>query len=385
MRVLFLSPFGPSSERPDCANHLRLLSRRHDVTLVLLYQREAELDALDGVTRSLHRVCALRRSKTASIVSCAARALTRWPLHLAYDQSPALMKTIRGIAADERPDVVHAHMLRMAQYAAGVDAPLKVCNLLDVLTTRYEGYVRHPSLGWPIDVEEWIKLARFEPALWRRMHRVGVVSEEEAMDADRILPGIRPFVIRPGIDPDYFRLADDNDRELSIVFLGRFSYRPNVDAALKAALEVFPLVKRRVPAVRLTLVGSDPPPRIRHLADRDGVKVTGRVEDVRPYLRRAALSLAPMTVGGGVKYKVLQSLAMATPVVTNSLGARGTGLAPGREVIVAEGSEALAKACADLLLDPEKQRRIGEAGRAAIVRRHAWDVVGESLEAFHRP
>ena len=76
----------------------------------------------------------------------------------------------------------------------------------------------------------------------------------------------RPIVIRPGIDPDYFRPADDNDRELSIVFLGRFSYRPNVDAALEAALQVFPLVKRRVPGVRLTLVGSDPPRRIRDLA-----------------------------------------------------------------------------------------------------------------------
>ena len=92
-----------------------------------------------------------------------------------------------------------------------------------------------------------------------------------------------------------------------------------------------------------------------------------------------------MTVGTGVKNKVLQSLAMATPVVTNSLGARGTGLAPGREVVVAEGNEALANACVDLLLDPEKRRQIAAAGRAAVVRRHAWDVVGESLEVFHRP
>ena len=367
-------------------NHPRLLSRRHEVTMVLLYRHQTELASVDGAARSLHRVCALRLPRTTSLSSCASRVLTRWPLYLAYYYTRALMQAIRQIAAEESPDVVHAHSLRMAPYAAGLDAALKVCNVQDVLTTRYEGYVKRmtPSLGWPLDFEEWIKLGRFEPALWRQMRRVGVVSEEEAADAGRVSPGITPDVIRPGIDPEYFEPLKDRARSPSIVFLGRFSYRPNVEAALKAALEIFPLVKSRVPSARLILVGSDPPPRIRRLAGRDGIEVTGWVDDVRPFLGRAALALTPMTIGGGVKYKVLQALAMATPVVTNALGVRGIGLAPGSEVVVAEGNQALADACAELLLDPVRQRQIGTAGRDAVVRRHAWDVVGESLEAFHR-
>jgi glycosyltransferase involved in cell wall biosynthesis len=386
MRVLFLTPFAPSPERPDATHHPRLLSRHHEVTLVLLYRHRAELASLDWTTRSLHRVCHLRLPAAASLLSCAARGFTHWPLYLAYYHTRALMQASRQVAAEERPDVVHAHTLRMAPYAAGVDAPLKVCNLQDVLTTRYYGYVRtKPTLVWPLDFEEWIKLRRFEPALWRRMDRIGVVSEEEAADAGRVLPGIMPQVIRPGIDVEYFAPIAEGERGTSIVFLGRFSYRPNVDAAVRAAREIFPLVKRSVPSARLTLVGSDPPSPVRQLADCEGVEVTGRVEDVRPYLGRAALTLTPMTVGGGVKYKVLQSLAMATPVVTNSLGVAGTGLVPGREVIVAEENEALANACVDLLLDPEKQRRVAEAGRAVVIRRHAWDVIGESLETFHRP
>ena len=205
MRILFLTPFAPSSERPDAANHLRLLSRRHQVTLVLLHRHQAELTSIEGATRSLHRVCALRLPRTASMLGCAARALTPWPLYLAYSYTAALMKTIRQIAAEERPDVVHAHTLRMAPYAVGVDAPLKVCNFQDVLTTRYGGYVRtKPTIAWPLDFEEWIKLRRFEPALWRKMDRIGVVSEEEALDAVELLPGVVPQVIRPGIDVEYF-------------------------------------------------------------------------------------------------------------------------------------------------------------------------------------
>ncbi len=138
-----------------------------------------------------------------------------------------------------------------------------------------------------------------------------------------------------------------------------------------------------MPVLRLS--GSDPPPAIRELATQPGIEVTGFVEDVRPYLGRASLSLSPMTAGGGVKSKVLQSLAMATPVVTNERGARGTGLEPGRDLLVEETDEAMAEACVALLRDPRRRRRWGTSGRAVRRRRHGWDAVGEALEAFHEP
>lgn len=297
-----------------------------------------------------------------------------------------LLNAIRRIAAEVRPDVVHAYTLRMAPFAARLGAPLTVCNLQDVLTSRYAGYVRgRRSVCWPLDVEEWAKLRRYEPALWRRMDRIAVVSEEEATDAEQLLPGSAPAILRPGIDPDYFAPLPEAERTGSLVFLGRFSYRVNVEAAIRAARQVFPLVRREVPDARLVIVGSDPPPAIRELATLPGVEVTGFVEDVRPYLGRAALSISPMTAGGGVRSKVIQSLAMATPVVTNELGARGTGLVAGRDLLVEETDAAMAEACVALLGDPARRRLMGESGRAVVVARHGWDAVGEALEAFHQP
>lgn len=385
MRILYLAPCPPSPERPDVLHHPRLLARRHEVNLVVLYRHEAELAWVDPVRSAGVRVTALRLTLADSVKSCAVRALTPWPLYLAYYFNRRLLEAIRHISRDVRPDVVHAYTLRMAPYARAVDAPARVCNIQDVLTTRYQGYVARPTIAWPLDAEERLKLGWFEPRLWRQMDRIGVVSEEEADDARALAPDITPHVIRPGIDPAYFTPYAESDRTRTLVFLGRFSYRPNVEAALRAARGVFPIVRRRLPGVRLVLAGSDPPRALRNLARDPDIQVTGRVEDVRPIVGRASVSLSPMTTGGGVKYKVLQSLALATPVVTNRLGARGTGLRDGRELLLAESDEAMAQACVELLDDPARRLALGSAGREAVATRHGWDAVAEALERFHRP
>jgi hypothetical protein len=234
-----------------------------------------------------------------------------------------------------------------------------------------------------LDVEEWQKLKRFEPWLCTQMKIIGIVSEEEAGLLDNLSTDILTHVVRLGIDPDYFAPFPDAERELSVSFLGRLSYRPNAEAALWIARYIFPRIRQRMPEARLIIVGSDPPARVQALHAQEGITVTGKVPDVRPSLGRATVSLCPMKTGGGVKYKILQSLAMATPVVTNALGATGIGLTPGQNVLLGEDDEPLAEACIDMLSNPTRRKLIGEAGRDHVIKRHSWDRVAESLEAFH--
>lgn len=385
MRILFLAPFVPSSERPDALHHIRLLSRQHEITLVALYTEDVELDDLEQVRNWAKEVRPLKLSKITSYKSCALRLFTRWPLYLAYFFSPALARQIHQIAQEHTYDLVHVHTLRMAPYAQYLDSIPRVCNIQDVLTARYRDYVRQGSVSLSrlLDVEEWQKLKRFEPWLCTQMKIIGVVSEEEAGLLDNLSPDILTHVVRLGIDPDYFAPFPDAERELSVSFLGRLSYRPNAEAALWIARCIFPRIRQRMPEARLIIVGSDPPARVQALHAQEGITVTGKVPDVRPYLGRATVSLCPMKTGGGVKYKILQSLAMATPVVTNALGATGIGLTPGQNVLLGEDDEPLAEACIDMLSNPTRRKLIGEAGRDHVIKRHSWDRVAESLEAFH--
>jgi len=384
MRILYLCPFLPSLERPDAVYHPQLLSRHHEVTAVFLASPSEPRHGVSLIAPHIRDVHVLELRRNESIVSCVSRLPTAWPLYLAYYFNARLRDAIHSIAVQARVDVVHAHTLRMATYASILEARLRVCNIQDVLTSRYERFVRQPSATWPLDVEEWIKLRRFEPALWRRLDRIGVVSEDEATDACRVSDSrIAARVIRPGLDKAYFEPLADARRTSTLIFVGRYSYRPNVEAAIQAARAVFPLVRARVPEARLSLVGSDPPATVRGLAAIDGVTVLGRVDDIRPMLGSAGAALCPMASGGGVKYKVLEALAMATPVVTNERGARGTGLINGVDVLIGNDVESMAEACVRLLTDRATARRFGEAGRATVLARHSWDAVGASLEAFY--
>lgn len=385
MRILFLTPFIPSSERPDALHHLRLLSRHHQVTLIALYRDDAELKDLETIQGWVEQIYALKLSKRVSLQSCALSLFSPRPLYLAYYFDSVLARRMNQIAHKGSFDLVHAHTLRMGLYAAQFDSIPRVMNIQDVLTARYRSYVERSwvSLSWWIDYEEWQKLRRFEPRLCARFNLAGLVSEEESQLLKNLAPNVATCVVRPGVDPSYFAPFPDMERESTIVFLGRFSYRPNVEAALRIAKYIFPRVHRQIPDARLLLVGSQPPAEVKALCSQQRITVTGRVPDVRSYVGRATVSLCPMEIAAGVKHKILQSLALATPVVTNAMGARGIGLTPGQNYLLAEHDESLAEACIGLLRNPAQRKRIGEAGRDHVIKRHSWDKVAESLETFH--
>ena len=385
MRILFLTPFVPSSERPAALNHLRLLSTAHDVTLVTLFKRDFELQDLERIRPWVREIHPLPLRTIESIKSCGLRAFSQWPLYSAYYFNRGLSQSIRAIAGGRTFDVVHAHTIRMAPYATLLDALPKVCNIEDVLTTRYQGFVEQDSLspGLLLDAEELYKLRRFEPRVCSQMHATAVISDEEAKALAALRPTTDIHVVRAGIDAEHFTPYPDADRTRSIVFIGRLSYRPNAESALRIARSIFPRIRRRVPDATLFIVGPGAPQRLQRLGTEPGISVTGKPADIRPYLGRASFSLCPMATGGGVKFKILESMAMATPVVTNALGVRGMGLTPGINVLVEEDDESLAEACVGLLTDSARRRSIGEAGLAHVLDRHHWDKIAVSLDAFH--
>jgi len=144
--------------------------------------------------------------------------------------------------------------------------------------------------------------------------------------------------------------------------------------------DILPRIRREVPGVRLCLVGHDPPPVIQALARPPDVIVAGSVPDVRPYLARAAVCVVPLRIGGGTRLKILDALAMGRPVISTSLAGEGLDLAPGHELLIADGAEAFAAATVRLLRDPAQRAALGAAGRQAVESRHTWPTVLAGLE-----
>ena len=160
-------------------------------------------------------------------------------------------------------------------------------------------------------------------------------------------------------------------RDPTVAFVALMGWRPNADAAVWLAREVWPLVLARAPVARLLLVGRDPTPAVQALA-APTVEVTGAVPDVRAYLARALVATAPLRAGGGSRLKIIEALGAARPVVATRVGAEGLEDLVGQGVVVADRPRELADALVDLLLDPAAAAALGQRGYAAVSERYSW-------------
>ncbi len=167
-----------------------------------------------------------------------------------------------------------------------------------------------------------------------------------------------------------------------VLFVGGFAHHPNLDGILWFVKDVWSRVRERVSGARLTVVGSNPPPEVIALGHTPGVEVAGWVPETVPYLDRAAVSVAPLRYGGGMKGKVSEALASGIPVVTTTAGAAGFYAKSGEHLLVADAAEEFAQAVVALLHDPERAERMGRAGQQLVGSLCSPEAIDERLEAL---
>jgi glycosyltransferase involved in cell wall biosynthesis len=193
----------------------------------------------------------------------------------------------------------------------------------------------------------------------------------------------RVLVVDNSVDPHYFnfenRLVNANP---SVVFVGALSYWANRQAAWRLVHDIMPLVRRQCPGTSVWVVGQTPDAALRALHDGQGIVVTGRVQDVRPYLARATVACMPLNAGSGTKYKVLEALSAGVPTVCTPTALEGLDLTDGEELLVRKGDQELASALVTLIKRPDLAARLAQRGRETIEQRYAWDANLPRLDAW---
>lgn len=231
---------------------------------------------------------------------------------------------------------------------------------------------------------EYRKLKPQEAAICREQDMILVPSERDRSLLDHDAPAVPKMVIPNGVDMGYFTPGDVEPDPQAIIFTGAINYHPNTDAVVRFAEEILPLILRERPDTTFYVVGNAPPEAVRRLASPH-VVVTGFVEDVRPYIRRAAVYVVPMRIGGGTRLKVLEAMAMQRPIVTTSIGSEGIDVEHGRSVLIADDPRSFAEATLRLLRDADLRRRLVAAGFDLVRTHYDWRVVGTRLgEAYER-
>jgi sugar transferase (PEP-CTERM/EpsH1 system associated) len=305
------------------------------------------------------------------------------PLTVGYFAHGGLERRIRQLDGEGGFDVVLASCSSMAAYAMAVRAP-RVVDLVDADSAKWAAYARFtaPPRRWLYALEAR-RLRVYEKLLAHRFGRILVTTEREArwLDAD----GGPVEVVPNGIDceswsPGGSALAD---RPPTVVFTGQMDYYPNVDAATWFARRVVPQLAARIADVRFVIVGRRPVEAVRRLKSQAAVTVTGEVPDVRPYLERATVFVAPLRIARGVQNKVLEAMACGVPVVMSSevaSGLEGVSLVAGDDYLVADTAESFRDAVGRLLQERDVAQRMAASARDRVERHCGWDLALDRLE-----
>jgi hypothetical protein len=175
-----------------------------------------------------------------------------------------------------------------------------------------------------------------------------------------------------GVDAQFFQPSGQPYGPDLVTFVGRMDYFPNQQGVLKFCADVLPELRKRRPATRFEVVGADPPQAIRDLARIPGVSVTGSVPDVRPFVTKAALTIAPLEIARGTQNKILESMAMGVPVVSSRQASGGVDVVVGEHILAYDTPDQLVSAVLSILESPELRGRLSAAGRARILSNHSW-------------
>ena len=406
MNILYVTPYVPSRIRTRPYNLIRaLVGLGHRVTLLTAAGTSSEEQEQANELRDWGvQVQVFPISLARSLSNCLLALPTREPLQAVYSYHPEMERRLMALLREESFDVAHIEHLRSARLVRAVgDAPV-VYDSVDCISLLFEqaaqsGAQLRSRLMTAVDLA---RTRRYEAQLLTRYDQIVITSQrdKEALEelGRRYLPSeAQPApitVVTNGVDLEYFHppisnRSTERSRQSpqspipTIVFTGKMSYHANVAAALYFAREVLPSIWARDPNVQFQIVGKDPPETMRQLAADERIQVTGTVEDLRPYLAHATVAVCPALYAVGIQNKVLEAMAMGTPVVCTPAGCAALAAEAGQEVLVGEGKEELAAYILQVLSDPALSERIGVAGQRYVESHHSWEVGARRLNRVY--
>ena len=367
MRLLFLTPRFPYPPHKGDAlrayHQLRTLGREHAITLLSMADRPVAPEHLAHVSRLCERVEVVPLSRLQVLRNLGVGLLSRLPLQVRYHHSEAFQRRLDALRREHHFDAIHVTLMRMLPYVESVQDTPVVLDLIDSLTLNLEGRRTQVHGVKRLAYElEYRRVRDYERDVVSRRTNLVVSSPAD----QRLFGADAASVIPNGVDVDAFRFQGAEGRRAdTLIFTGNMGYQPNEEAVLWFAHEVMPRLRAARPGVLFRVVGMAPSERVRALASRD-VEVTGRS-------------------GSGIQIKVLEAMAVGTPVVSSAIANRGVNGVDGRDLLVRDDPEGFARAVLQLLGDAGLRASLGQAGRDYVEHHFRWERHAERLASLYAP
>jgi hypothetical protein len=364
-------------------NVIKHLHQNHEVTVASVTQTAREEREAQGLAPYCSRYLSARVDAFQQVPRILTHIPTQEPASMGYFYSRALERQIAAFLRQTPVDLIMVHCSSVAPYVASVTGIPKILDFGDMDSQKWFDYSRRRA--FPLNVGYWIegrKLMRSEVRLSQQFDVCTTTTKAE-LEILRSYGACAETDWYPnGIDGEYFKPGGELHDPNLITFLGRMDYYPNRECMLDFCRNTLPLIRMCNPKARLQIVGADPSFEIKRLGELPGVTVTGSVSDVRPYLHRSAVMVAPLNIAHGTQNKVLEAMAAGVPVVCSELCAHGVDATPGKHLITARNPHEYNEAINYLMTDPDARRRLSQAAREHVLQAHPWGASMRRLDGI---
>lgn len=381
MKILFIAPepptpYGGGSQRMYyILKYLSSLGALIDLLVPVTEKNRPQLDLTKCFCRGVFPV-----SIRPTLAERAAKVvfLKAYPFHAAFK------KEVDRVMAQEMYDVVHVEKFQMAGYAVGIRSCPVIVDLwaCGLEGPKYELRHTHGVIGKLIGWQRLLRYVITHRRLYGKFKYFMTVSDKARDYILKHYPDKKAFIVPQGIEPGLKTglTAESPSRERILIFTGDMSFFPNIDAVRYFTDQIYPLIKAEVPDVTFYIVGTKPTHEVVALGTRDtSVKVTGHVDDIGEYLKKAMVSVVPLLGGSGIRTKILEAFYHGKAVVSTSNALEGISVASGKEVLIADRPEEFAKNVVRLLNDEQLRHDLAQNAFSLVISRYTWPKIAVDI------
>ncbi len=352
------------------------LSAEHEIFLISLDEENVNLESLDHIKSFCNYVKIFKLNRWISILNVALGLFNRKPFQVSYFYRKDIKKQISDIVNEIKPDVIYCQLVRMAEYAKGLEYP-KILDYMDAFSLSALRRSEHEKgiVKWFFQLEAK-RLAKYELRANDFFDQMTIISSQDKSHMVNVV-GLKSddiSIISNGLDTEYFS-SNNTESKNTILFVGNMGYHPNILAAKYLIREIAPLLSKNC---NFQIAGTRPIASIKSLSS-EKVEVTGWLNDIRDAYNNSIIFVAPIFSGAGQQNKILEAMSMGLPCVTTSIVNEGIGAIDGEQIFIANSKEDFAEKINLLLKNKKLRDDVIIAGRSFIEEHYSWQNENKNL------
>lgn len=390
MKILMLTPYLPypllTGGQTRSYNLIkRLAALDHKITLFSLIKNDEEEKYVDRLKNFCQEVKVFKRpAKPWTANNIFSTAFSLYPFLVIRNWADGEKSAVSEKLAEGKFDLIHAETFYVMPHIPETKIPIVLVDqTIEYLV--YQHYVQNHQfrLLKPLLYIDVLKLKYWELKYWRKAKKVIAMSQEDKIIMLSQIPTLDVDTVPNGVDGDYFGVkVASRESQPTILYLGNFTWLQNREAVHVLVERIWPIIKKAIPQARLWIIGKDAQVFFSKLQSQD-IRVE-EVEDVRVYYQQASVLVAPIYGGGGTRYKNFEAFASGLPVITTSIGIRGTDVKDGQEVIIRDDPREIASATIKLLSDPDLYQRLAKNAKLMVYSKYDWNPIAKKLSQVYK-